>query len=156
MSLKFLALKHNGQRVSGSAMLDSDPDAYRFLDWHFKVMCWINAEHGFSVAGPYHKEIMRRVNEDDFDAAQYYESPACYAGRIEDCLVEATFYKAVLLARPTPRAGAVAATRATVKAGTTDKVKPTDTYCEHHKKWYPASAADPHTSATCRWHKSRG
>ena len=44
--LKFVDL-----RLLGSDAAEADPDAHALMDWHFKVVTWVFAKHGWAVAG---------------------------------------------------------------------------------------------------------
>ena len=121
----------------------SDPEEYWSMDWHFKCLTWMDRKHGWKVAGDYHARVMTRWNR--FDHAAYADSIDSRAGDWEQAC-QRDIYLAVLLDPD------VKSSRARSSAGTLERVNDDDTYCEHHKRWFPRE--DNHHSHNCRMNKN--
>ena len=121
----------------------SDPGEYWAMDWHFKCLTWMDRKHGWKVAGDYHARVMNRWNR--FDRAAYADSIDARAGDWEQAC-QRDIYLAVLLDPD------VKSSRARSSAGTLERVNDDDTYCEHHKRWFPRE--DNHNSHNCRMNQN--
>jgi hypothetical protein len=137
---KFVSLKLMGPRLA-----ESDSQTYWQVDWHVKSVTLVFTKYGWPCAGAYHDRVMEEWTEGLLDLDSFTSSQEFMGGH----LAAAVHKDALLGARidfPLPsknKGGGHAGS-----GGATAKAKTTDTWCEHHKLWWPAGSK--HDTKSCR------
>ena len=134
-----LFLKYSEIGFFTRELFELDPASYWSIDWHFKCLTWMDRKHGWRIAGKYHERVMARWNR--FDHEERADSLDARAGDWEQACHQLIFMS--VLVDPE-----VKGPRARGAAGSLEKVNDDDSWCSHHKRWFPRE--ENHNSHTCR------
>ena len=73
-------------KVVTREMHDTDPESYWAMLWHSQSVQHIYCEHGWAVAGEYHRRVMKAWMEGFLDASSFVETEEFRRGDVEGAL----------------------------------------------------------------------
>jgi hypothetical protein len=139
-SYKEWVLQLRDRGWSTRLLFSTNPAQYWALEWLRQSVEYLNFEHGWPVASFYYEHVVYEWKKNWIVVADYTESEEFKRGHIEAAIVSRiseAAYKAKGRTRPATTATGAAAGSGYVQKGSTVRKNPTDTWCDHHKRWYP-------------------
>ena len=144
-------------KVLTPQMLADDPTSFTQMWWHESSVKYLNNEYGWPVASAYHTRVMTKWSDGFLDLPSCVDSEEFRRGDVEGALHKDSF----LLALYSKKGAAAAGTKAGSggSKGTRARMGPADTYCDHHKLYFPAEEKhwwdSTRKTGTCRGAKDK-
>ena len=120
-------------------MLADDPASFMQMWWHESSVKFVNNEYGWPVAADYHARVMKKWSDGFLDVPSCVDSEEFRRGDVEGALLRDSFLLTLYSNK-----GAKVAEAAGIKAGSGGskgskaRADPKDTWCDHHKLYFPA------------------
>ena len=131
-------------RVFAPRLSTTDPSAYWSMDAHLKSVLSIFAERGWPTANAYHMAVMKAWSIGSLDMADLSQSEEAQNGFFRAAVYQPAYLDCVTTKTAT---GALNSSRVAGSGGSDKESKFYNTFCSHHKKWYPTQAG--HSTDSC-------
>ena len=137
-SYKEWVLQLRDRGWSTPLLCSTNPAQYWALEWLRQSVEYLNFEHGWAVASFYYERVVYEWKKNWIVVADYTESEEFKRGHIEAAIVS-RISEAAYKAKGKSKPAATTATAGYVQKGSAVIMRKsaTDTWCDHHKRWYP-------------------